>query len=119
MLAFVSMLYLCTCVYSVCHMCYFKLRSLHPLSCPCVLGSAFGRTLRVSDGRMNVFILMDTSGSISKTHFNLARDAIAALIRKVLLSFMSPQTLRTQIKPSPRLNSTFNGVSFLCLRNQP
>uniref|UniRef100_A0A673ZY10 C3/C5 convertase n=1 Tax=Salmo trutta TaxID=8032 RepID=A0A673ZY10_SALTR len=46
-------------------------------------GRTFGRTLRVSDGRMNVFILMDTSGSISKTHFNLARDAIAALIRKL------------------------------------
>uniref|UniRef100_A0A8C8GP59 C3/C5 convertase n=1 Tax=Oncorhynchus tshawytscha TaxID=74940 RepID=A0A8C8GP59_ONCTS len=43
----------------------------------------FGRTLRVADGRMNVFILMDTSGSISKTHFNLARGAIADLIRKL------------------------------------
>lgn len=69
----------------MCHMCYFKLRSLHPLSCPCVPGVTFGRTLRVADGRMNVFILMDTSGSISKTHFNLARGAIADLIRKVLL----------------------------------
>uniref|UniRef100_A0A8C7K4V9 C3/C5 convertase n=1 Tax=Oncorhynchus kisutch TaxID=8019 RepID=A0A8C7K4V9_ONCKI len=46
-------------------------------------GVTFGRTLRVADGRMNVFILMDTSGSISKTHFNLARGAIADLIRKL------------------------------------
>uniref|UniRef100_A0A4W5PWE4 C3/C5 convertase n=1 Tax=Hucho hucho TaxID=62062 RepID=A0A4W5PWE4_9TELE len=43
----------------------------------------FGRTLRVADSRMNVFILMDTSGSISTTHFNLARGAIADLIRKL------------------------------------
>ncbi|XP_023869870.1 complement C2 [Salvelinus sp. IW2-2015] len=46
-------------------------------------GISFGRTLRVADGRMNVFILMDTSGSISETHFNLARGAIADLIRKL------------------------------------
>ncbi|KAK6296893.1 hypothetical protein J4Q44_G00330350 [Coregonus suidteri] len=43
----------------------------------------FGRTLRVADGRMNVFILMDTSGSISKIHFEQARGAIADLIRKL------------------------------------
>ncbi|KAM4627981.1 complement C2 [Polymixia lowei] len=44
----------------------------------------FGRTLRVSDGsRMNIYILLDTSGSISKEDFNRSRDATIDLIRKL------------------------------------
>uniref|UniRef100_A0A4W6DQS2 C3/C5 convertase n=1 Tax=Lates calcarifer TaxID=8187 RepID=A0A4W6DQS2_LATCA len=56
-------------------------------------GVSFGRTIRVDQGsRMNVYILLDTSGSIKKEEFEVARDATIALIRKldsyeVLLKF--------------------------------
>lgn len=44
----------------------------------------FGRTIRVADaGRMHVYILLDTSGSIKKDDFELSRKATAALIRKL------------------------------------
>uniref|UniRef100_A0A673BHI3 C3/C5 convertase n=1 Tax=Sphaeramia orbicularis TaxID=375764 RepID=A0A673BHI3_9TELE len=44
----------------------------------------FGRSFRVSEGsRMNVFILLDTSGSIKKKDFELSRNATIALIRKL------------------------------------
>ncbi|XP_059187931.1 complement C2 [Centropristis striata] len=46
--------------------------------------TSFGRTFRVSEGsRMNVYILLDTSGSITEKNFNLSRDATIALIRKL------------------------------------
>ncbi|XP_034557857.1 complement C2 [Notolabrus celidotus] len=45
---------------------------------------SFARTFRVSEGsRMNVFILLDTSGSITKQDFEKSRDATVALIRKL------------------------------------
>ncbi|CAN9511092.1 unnamed protein product [Ophioblennius macclurei] len=45
---------------------------------------SFGRTIRVADvGRMHVYILLDTSGSIKKNDFELARSATEALIRKL------------------------------------
>ncbi|XP_054468830.1 complement C2 [Anoplopoma fimbria] len=45
---------------------------------------SFGRTIRVDkDSRMNVYILLDTSGSIKKQDFELAREATIALIRKL------------------------------------
>ncbi|CAK6974955.1 complement C2 [Scomber scombrus] len=44
----------------------------------------FARTFRVAEGsRMNVYILMDTSGSIKKADFEKSRDATIALIRKL------------------------------------
>uniref|UniRef100_A0A3P8ZR65 C3/C5 convertase n=1 Tax=Esox lucius TaxID=8010 RepID=A0A3P8ZR65_ESOLU len=43
----------------------------------------FGRAMRVGDGRMNVYILMDASGSIAESAFNHSRDATADLIRKL------------------------------------
>ncbi|KAK2846925.1 hypothetical protein Q5P01_009924 [Channa striata] len=44
----------------------------------------FGRTFRVSEGsRMNVYILLDTSGSIKKQDFEIARNATIALIQKL------------------------------------
>ncbi|XP_070827162.1 complement C2 [Chaetodon trifascialis] len=44
----------------------------------------FGRTVRVAEGsRLNVYILLDTSGSIRKQDFELSRDATIALIRKL------------------------------------
>ncbi|XP_053176897.1 complement C2 [Scomber japonicus] len=44
----------------------------------------FGRTFRVAEGsRMNVYILMDTSGSIKKADFEKSRDATIALIAKL------------------------------------
>ncbi|XP_008296696.1 complement C2 [Stegastes partitus] len=47
-------------------------------------GTTFGRTFQVSEGsRMNVYILLDTSGSIRKEDFELSRDATVALIRKL------------------------------------
>ncbi|XP_040027987.2 complement C2 [Gasterosteus aculeatus] len=48
-----------------------------------VTGS-FARTFRVAEGsRMNVYILLDTSGSIKKQDFELSRSATIALIRKL------------------------------------
>ncbi|XP_023134907.1 complement C2 isoform X2 [Amphiprion ocellaris] len=48
------------------------------------VGRAFGRTFRVAEGsRMNIYILLDTSGSIRKEDFNKSRDATIALIRKL------------------------------------
>ncbi|XP_034459755.1 complement C2 isoform X2 [Hippoglossus hippoglossus] len=45
---------------------------------------SFGRTIRVSEGsRINVYILLDTSGSITKQDFDISRDATIALIRKL------------------------------------
>lgn len=45
---------------------------------------SFGRTFRVAEGsRMNVYILLDTSGSIKKQDFEISREATIALIRKV------------------------------------
>eukprot|EP00064_Thunnus_orientalis_P000310 superscaffoldBa00000015_g310 len=44
----------------------------------------FGRTFRVAEGsRMNIYILMDTSGSIEKQDFEKSRNATIALIRKL------------------------------------
>ncbi|KAL0972773.1 hypothetical protein UPYG_G00194580 [Umbra pygmaea] len=43
----------------------------------------FGRSIQVADGRMNIFILLDASGSISEADFNHSRDATANLIRKL------------------------------------
>ncbi|XP_026861603.2 complement factor B [Electrophorus electricus] len=43
----------------------------------------YGRTLRVADGRLNIFILLDTSGSISEYHFEKAKQATANLIQKL------------------------------------
>uniref|UniRef100_A0A672Z461 C3/C5 convertase n=1 Tax=Sphaeramia orbicularis TaxID=375764 RepID=A0A672Z461_9TELE len=43
----------------------------------------FGRSFRVSEGsRMNVFILLDTSGSIKKKDFELSRNATIALTKE-------------------------------------
>ncbi|KAM6932658.1 complement C2 [Lycodopsis pacificus] len=45
---------------------------------------SFGRTFRVDEGsRMNVYILLDTSGSIRNQDFELSREATIALIRKL------------------------------------
>ncbi|XP_070761470.1 complement C2 [Enoplosus armatus] len=45
---------------------------------------SFGRTFRVAEGsRMNVYILLDTSGSIRKQDFEISREATIALIRKL------------------------------------
>ncbi|KAI1894078.1 hypothetical protein AGOR_G00130290 [Albula goreensis] len=44
---------------------------------------SFGRSIRPEEGRLNVYILLDTSGSITKEHFQKARDATARLIRKL------------------------------------
>ncbi|XP_041664580.1 complement C2 [Cheilinus undulatus] len=44
----------------------------------------FGRTFHVAKGsRMNVFILLDTSGSIKEEEFGKSRDATVALLRKL------------------------------------
>lgn len=44
---------------------------------------SYGRILQVHKGRLNVFILMDTSGSITEENFEQARSAIASLIHKL------------------------------------
>ncbi|XP_033486304.1 complement C2 [Epinephelus lanceolatus] len=46
--------------------------------------TSFARTFRVAKGsRMNVYILLDTSGSIGKQAFELSRNATIALIQKL------------------------------------
>ncbi|XP_071351960.1 complement C2 [Trachinotus anak] len=45
---------------------------------------SFARTVRVAEGsRMNIYILLDTSGSITKEDFEQSRNAAIALIRKL------------------------------------
>ncbi|XP_070685685.1 complement C2 [Pempheris klunzingeri] len=45
---------------------------------------SFGRTFRVAEGsRLNIYILLDTSGSIRKQDFEISRNATIALIRKL------------------------------------
>uniref|UniRef100_UPI0037E805C9 complement factor B n=1 Tax=Semicossyphus pulcher TaxID=241346 RepID=UPI0037E805C9 len=45
---------------------------------------SFGRSFHVDEGsRINIYILLDTSGSISETDFAKSRDATIALIRKL------------------------------------
>ncbi|CAM4558034.1 unnamed protein product [Leuciscus chuanchicus] len=46
-------------------------------------GQNLGRTVRVEEGRLNVFILMDTSGSILEDNFKTAKTAIVELVRKL------------------------------------
>uniref|UniRef100_H3DA21 C3/C5 convertase n=1 Tax=Tetraodon nigroviridis TaxID=99883 RepID=H3DA21_TETNG len=46
--------------------------------------TSFGRTFNVAKGsRMNVYILLDTSGSITKQDFEISRNATIALIKKL------------------------------------
>lgn len=45
----------------------------------------YGRTLNVADGRLNIFILIDASGSILENQFENAKRATANLIRKVCI----------------------------------
>ena len=48
-----------------------------------VLQGGYGRTIDVEDdSRVNIYILLDTSGSLVK-HFNEVRQAAISLIRKV------------------------------------
>lgn len=49
------------------------------------LGQYLGRTVRVEEGRLNVFILLDTSGSILQENFDKAKTAITELVRKVCI----------------------------------
>ncbi|XP_043114762.1 complement C2 [Puntigrus tetrazona] len=46
-------------------------------------GLFLGRTVRVAEGRLNVFILLDTSASISPESFLLAKNATIQLVRKL------------------------------------
>ncbi|KAM8769439.1 complement factor B [Acanthopagrus schlegelii] len=47
-------------------------------------GRSFGRSFRVAEvSRMNVYILLDTSGSIATRDFEKSREATVALIRKL------------------------------------
>ncbi|XP_012693398.2 complement C2 [Clupea harengus] len=44
---------------------------------------SYARTIQIQKGRLNVFILMDSSGSISEENFEEARSAVASLIGKL------------------------------------
>uniref|UniRef100_A0A8D0CH12 C3/C5 convertase n=1 Tax=Scleropages formosus TaxID=113540 RepID=A0A8D0CH12_SCLFO len=44
---------------------------------------SFGRTIQVADGRLNIYILLDTSGSINKENFDSAKSATISLIQKL------------------------------------
>uniref|UniRef100_A0A8C9T0P7 C3/C5 convertase n=1 Tax=Scleropages formosus TaxID=113540 RepID=A0A8C9T0P7_SCLFO len=46
-------------------------------------GFSFGRTIQVADGRLNIYILLDTSGSINKENFDSAKSATISLIQKL------------------------------------
>ncbi|KAM9359019.1 complement C2 [Symphorus nematophorus] len=78
---------------------------------------SFGRTFRVAEGsRMNVYILLDTSGSIRRQDFEESRDATIALIRKLdsyevqmkfhVLSFASESKDIVDIRESEISSST-------------
>ncbi|XP_072547227.1 complement factor B [Salminus brasiliensis] len=43
----------------------------------------FGRAMKVAEGRLNIFILLDTSGSILEEEFMKAKEATVNLIRKL------------------------------------
>lgn len=82
----------------------------------CMLESSasFARTVLVSEGsRINVYILLDTSGSITKQDFDLSRNATIALIRKVCVS---QAYLLQQVWVKDRDNFfLFGGIVFSCL----
>ncbi|KAK3531783.1 hypothetical protein QTP70_029747, partial [Hemibagrus guttatus] len=72
--------------------------------------SSYGRSLKIADGRLNIFILIDTSGSIQKDQFQKAKQATANLIRKLssydaemkfdIISYASePQDIITVLDP--------------------
>ncbi|KAG7321804.1 hypothetical protein KOW79_014662 [Hemibagrus wyckioides] len=72
--------------------------------------SIYGRSLKVADGRLNIFILIDTSGSIQEDQFQKAKLATANLIRKLssydaemkfdIISYASePQDIITVLDP--------------------
>ncbi|XP_060754099.1 complement factor B [Neoarius graeffei] len=73
-------------------------------------GINYGRSFKVADGRLNVFILIDTSGSIQQDDFERAKQATASLIRKLssydvemkfdIISYASePQDIVTVLDP--------------------
>lgn len=65
--------------------------------CVCVLEEtvSFGRSINVAEGsRLNIYILLDTSGSIKPKGFHEARDATIALINKVFYLLASTWTLQ-------------------------
>lgn len=85
---------------------------------------SFGRTFRVADvSHMNVYILLDTSGSIKKEDFNLSRSATIALIRKLdsyevqlkyhVLSFASEAVDIVDIRDSEISGSIDNVIWYL------
>ncbi|XP_023256313.1 complement factor B-like [Seriola lalandi dorsalis] len=85
---------------------------------------SFARTVRVAQGsRMNVFILLDTSGSITKEDFELSRDATIALIRKLdsyevqikfhVLSFASEAIDIVDIRDTDISSSTEDVIHYL------
>lgn len=58
--------------------------------CVCLLveTASYGRTINVAEGsRINIYILLDTSGSIKEKDFNASRNATITLINKVFYSF--------------------------------
>lgn len=68
----------------------FFVKSLVTLGCLCVCAcveddsDSFGRTINVAEGsRLNIYILLDTSGSIKEKDFDRSKEATIALIRKV------------------------------------
>lgn len=47
-------------------------------------GASYGRTINVAEGsRLNIYILLDTSGSIKEKDFDRSKEATIALIRKL------------------------------------
>ncbi|XP_073719070.1 complement C2 isoform X2 [Misgurnus anguillicaudatus] len=46
-------------------------------------GPSFGRSLKVAEGRLNIFILLDTSGSITQEGFQHAKNATIKLVEKL------------------------------------
>lgn len=56
--------------------------------------ATYGRTINVAEGsRLNIYILLDTSGSIKPEAFNAAKEATIALISKVFYVVAFTQTL--------------------------
>ena len=77
-----------------------------------MLQGGYGRTIDLADdSRVNIYILLDTSGSMTK-HFNDVRNAAIILIRKVC-------TLSAQYDPSGPLEGreTDIGLTTHCTKN--
>lgn len=74
---------------------------------------SYGRTINVAEGsRINIYILLDTSGSINEKEFFAARNATEALIKKVISLYAFNWSLSIYLGTFRPLMDHYNRVSF-------